>query len=349
MGLQPLFKMKELQPTISNWRDLYDAAVEFKRIGCWDWMLDSDIFGVQNPANDEIGYCCVMGNLGEHFALGVYPGTDGLETYLKIQSGAISEGDFEAFTVQKCLMASFEDREFLSKEDRAIIKKLGLKFRGRNQWPLFRDFRPGYYPWSLTRDQAKYLTLALRQTIEVSLRFEEDSDMLIPPKRGHYLVRIHRKTKGRWQWVDEWLKPKPLGKSKNAVPPINEVRLQKIKKTVRRKGGTWETDFFFSPTPVREKKERPYYPHTALYLDSHSGLIIKADLMGPTEYMTKFPNSLMELIEDAGVKPSEILVRKEEAFELLKFIASRLDIKLRLVRRLEMLEDAQASMFQFFR
>jgi len=72
-------------------------------IGLWD----SDIFGVQNPANDEIGYCCIMGRMGEHFTLAVYLGTEGLDGYLKIQSGEILPDDLDVLHLQKCLMASF--------------------------------------------------------------------------------------------------------------------------------------------------------------------------------------------------------------------------------------------------
>ena len=122
--------MKELQPSMDDWQQLYDAAVEFKKLKCWEWMLDSYIFGVQNPATNEVGYCCITGNLGEFFALIVYLGSEGLEIYLHAQSGMVLPGDMEAFANQKCLMASFEDREILTKDDLAIIKKLGFRTEG---------------------------------------------------------------------------------------------------------------------------------------------------------------------------------------------------------------------------
>lgn len=73
-----------------TWRDLYQAAAEFKNIRPWEWMHDDEVFGVQNPSSTgEIGYCCIMGALGEHFTLGVYLGSDGLEIYSRIQSAQI--------------------------------------------------------------------------------------------------------------------------------------------------------------------------------------------------------------------------------------------------------------------
>ena len=119
--------MKEKTPSMKVWQGLYDVAVEFKKLKCWDWMYDDDLFGVQNPEDGEIGYCCIMGNFGEVFAIAVYLGEKGLEGYLKIQSGDIDTPDPDALHYQKCLMASFDNRNYLQKEDLQLIKKLGLK------------------------------------------------------------------------------------------------------------------------------------------------------------------------------------------------------------------------------
>jgi len=201
--------MSDKSPSIQEWRDLYDAAREFKKIESWNWMWDSDIFGVQNPVSGEIGYCCIMGKLGEHFALAVYLGTEGLEGYSKVQLEEVDPYSIDAFHLQKCLMASFEDREFLRKEDLQVIKRLGLKFRGRDSWPLFRNYWPGYFPWYLTSEEAKYLTIALHQTIDVALRFKNDPEMLTPPAENQYLVRVPEKEKGGLRWRDDWLEPYP--------------------------------------------------------------------------------------------------------------------------------------------
>src|SRR5660397_127968 len=93
-------------PSHQEWKALYYAAIEFKKVAPWDWMHDTDIFGVQDPVSDETGYCCIMGAAGEHFALGVYLGEEGLAGIMRIVSGDISPYDGEALFIQKCLKSS---------------------------------------------------------------------------------------------------------------------------------------------------------------------------------------------------------------------------------------------------
>ena len=341
--------MEESSPSIQEWRNLYQAAIEFKKLGSWDWMFDSDMFGVQNPDNGEIGYCCILGNLGEVFGLIVYLGTDGLEGCVRLQSGEIPTDEFALLTSQKCLELSFEDRRFLDKRDLQVINDLGLKFRGRNSWPLFRDFCPGCYPWYLTNDEAKYLALALQQAIGVSLRFKKNPDMLIPPEEDQFLVRVPEREGETLRWRDEWLKPPPLEKVRVVGEPVDESRLDRIKGASSGQKIVWEMDFFYLPRPVREGEERPYFPYVSLCVDHYSGLILDADVAQPSKHASQFLAQFLDNI--AGVKslPKEILVRREEVFQLFEPVSSRLGINLRLVKRLAAVEKAQAGMEKSFR
>lgn len=134
--------MNDKPPSIQEWRDLYNAAIEFKKIECWNWMWDSDIFGVQNPVTGEIGYCCVMGRAGELFALTVFLDSEGLDGYLKIQSGEFNSFPEDMLNLQKCLTASFEDKKILQKEDFQVIKKVGKSLssssptKGQDRWSI---------------------------------------------------------------------------------------------------------------------------------------------------------------------------------------------------------------------
>jgi hypothetical protein len=44
------------------------------------------------------------------------------------------------------LMLSFEDREFVEKEDLAIMKENGVAVSEKKSLPIFRSYRPGMVP-----------------------------------------------------------------------------------------------------------------------------------------------------------------------------------------------------------
>ena len=98
-------------------------------------------------------------------------------------------------------MASFEDRKIIDKRDYEIIRKLGLKFRGHNEWPLFRSYVPHHLPWFLNREEVKFLTVALQQAIHVCKQFKNDPEMLISPSNTEILVRVPLK-KNSSEWKD---------------------------------------------------------------------------------------------------------------------------------------------------
>ena len=340
--------MKEKTPSMEEWKRLYDAAVEFKKLECWGWMYDDDLFGVQNPEDGEIGYCCIMGNFGEMFAIAVYSGEEGLEGYLKIQSGEIGKTDPDALHYQECLMASFEARAYLQKEDLQLIKKLGLKFRGRNEWPMFRSYRPGYFPWFLTKKEALFLTTAIEQAIDVALRFREDEGLLTSHGEDEYLIRIPDKIGDIILWEDRWMKPAPVEKTRMFDDRVDEVRVQKIKRDAVRTEAIWEIETAFSPTPVREKKERPYFPRMIAVIDHHSTIALDFYMFDISSDASDFRNHFLSFLEKNGKLPQEILIRKEETHQLISPIAAQLKINVRSVSELLAFEEFYYSMFDLF-
>ncbi|MFZ3252849.1 MAG: hypothetical protein WA133_01020, partial [Syntrophales bacterium] len=184
---------------------LYAAAESFRTLAPWAWMDDGQIFGVKNPETGVIDYCCVLGGLGEVFALVVYEGPEGLQGYLRMVSGEFAEDGPAAIEYQRALMASFEDRRELAPEDLTVIRSLNLKFRGKNAWPMFRHYLPGYLPWFVTDAQAQVLATCLEQALDVLPRFQENPDLLPDPESGRYLVRVFGTQKGQEGWSDQIL------------------------------------------------------------------------------------------------------------------------------------------------
>lgn len=339
--------MPKREPSLKDWRELYQAATDFMNIKPWTWMSDSDLFGVQDPQSGEIGYCCIIGQMGEVFALTLYLGSEGLESYLKIQSGQIDVDNPDVLHIQRCLMASFEDRESLGKVDLQTIRKLGLKFRGRNAWPRFRSYLPGYVPWFLTKQEARFLTIALQQAIDMVLRLRKDSDILNPPKGDLVLVRVPGSKGKKADWRDVWLQPPAPNKKDQPVGSVDEIRVQRIKKHITKLTGTWEIDFFYFRAPVQEG-ERPYFPRLGIIMDHSRGLALHSWLAPPWTFLHEFLESLLGFIEESGILPERILVSKPETLKILWSITPALKIDLKMVEVLEGVNEFRREMDAYF-
>ena len=330
--------------SLKAWKALHEAARDFRDTKCWLWMWDTDLFAVEDPETGEIGYCCVIGRLGEVTGLAVYRGSEGLQSYLRMQSEELSGEDADPSLIPKCLLASFEDRELLQKQDLDVIKKLNLTFRGRGQWPLFRSYEPGYFPWYLTAEEVTYLTLMLRQAKEVSIRFRENGELLTPHARGLYFVRRAERRGGELQWKDTWMEPKPFERKESPAVPIDRLRLERIGATATIKEMSWETDFFYLPVPVREGKERPYYPYALVWVDHNTGFILRCHTTTPEECFKEYIGQFLDLIEDLKLIPSDILVRREPVVELFKPVAAELGIQLKCIESLRTIEDFRKNL-----
>jgi uncharacterized protein DUF6930 len=331
--------------SLSVWRNLYDAAMTFRDLACWDWMSDLDVFGVQNPDNGEIGYCCVLGQLGEFFGLVVYIGTEGLEQYRKVRSGKIRAGSPEFVGSQSCLSAWFGKKRDLDRSDLQVIKNLGLKYHGANAWPQFRALRIGYLPWYLSEDEARYLTLCLEQAREIALCVEKDPNWLLPARKNHYLVRVPIRQTDGWGWESHSLKP-ALPSKPNVCPyPLDEIRLQRIKKTNQARQGAWEIDGIYIPTPV-EGKDRPFFPYSLLCADHESGFILGTVVAEPATWESEFPSSILDCVENHKLMPSVLWVRKEELRHLLEPLASCLGIKVQMAKRLPTVDRARKALLK---
>jgi hypothetical protein len=308
-------------------------------------MSDADLFGVQDPSTGEIGYCCIMGELGQVYALALYPGDEALQGYLRLQSGDFDEEDSDALHFQTCLMASFEDRKNITKADYDIIKKLGLKFRGRASWPMFRCFLPGYLPWYLTQKEAKFLTLALQQALDVSQRAKEDEHLLWPDEdEGRILVRAPGKGD---TWEDSYRDIPFLEETEPVMGPVDEIRLRRIKKSATRIHHTWEIDSFYFPNPVDEG-ERPYFPKALIIVDQGTEMALHHFLGPPEAYHEDFRYELLMLFENTQKIPDRILVDKAENRMIFEPIAAGLGIRLDSVDWLPVAKEFKAGMFEFF-
>jgi hypothetical protein len=339
--------MSEKKPTPEEWGRLYAAARRVKEMAPWEWMMEDEVFGVRNPEREEIGFVSVMGAAGQHFAVALYQGSDAIYDFLALSEEG-SDGQPDRIGAERLLeipqlQASFEDRGRLQKEDRDIIKKLDLKFRGANSWPMFRNYAPGMFPWFLTSSEARFLTTALEQLLDVAPRVRDDEDILFGEGDDDFLVRVPRAEKARLVWADKIVRiPEP--EKKEATPsPLDPQSLESLKK-LPEVTNVLEIELTMLPTPVREKKERPFFPYMLMLAEAQSGMILGNDMLQPLPSLdamrAELPVKVAEHLLRLGVKPLKINVRTETTAKSLAPMAEELGIRIKLSPKLPAIDAA---------
>ncbi|SFV02392.1 DUF7309 domain-containing protein [Alicyclobacillus macrosporangiidus] len=325
-------------PTLSEWKALYEAAIAFRKLAPWEWMYNDDLFAVVNPETGVTGYCVVMGALGEYFGLGVYRGEAGWRSLQAMRNENSGE---ETLYGQHALIASFESSQDVEKRDREVIKQLGLHFRGKTAWPLFRSYVPGYVPWYLTSEEARFLTVALEQAADVAKRVRDDRDLLNPRDPGTVFTR-RQSPDGSWE--DAWTSLPELAEDGPELPPVDlsEVAVRGIMRQAR-KMGSWEVDVAYAPFVVAEG-ERPMFPKLLLCVDRDSGMILQIHVAHPDGYAQECADKLLETMETLKVYPKAFVVKREETRLLLKPIAEAMRVAVHRAASLPALEEARHAL-----
>ncbi len=335
-------------PSPEETGQLYEVAGRVKELAPWTWMDEADIFGVQNPETGEIGFVSIMGMAGEHFAVALYQGAAALYDFWELESGDALVNPMGLLDIPQ-LQASFEDRDMLAKQDRDVIKKLGLKFRGANAWPMFRSYAPGLMPWFVTATEARFLACALARTLEVAPRLKAQPDLLDienDEAGERYLVCVPQGQGESLVWTEQLVRipaPEP-----EIIPIVLDMEVADQLKQLPRRQLELEIDLLSLPMPIGEKGERPYRPYLLMLADARSGMVVGFELMKPEPSVTgmhgQIPMKLAGWLAQAGVIPALISVRSELLLELLDPLANILNVKLGQSDSLPSLEAAMDAM-----
>ncbi len=340
--------MEQTNISLNQWKELYESAVKIKELAPWDFMNENDIFGVKDPDSDQIGFISVMGALGEHLAMAIYLGAKGLYKFWDFQSD--DEASLESLFQLNHLQLSFEDRADLAKNDLNIIKKLGFKFRGKHDWPMFRSYRPGFLPWYLDPQEAQFFSHVLKQAETVMKRFKEDPTILDTDSDISYLIRVPIKKGNNLVWEDKVEEIEPS--EPETVSIFVDMELFDKLKQLPKVPMTTEIDLFMMPVRIEEKGRRPFFPYLLLSVNRGDGIIIGNDMIQPEatleEMWGTIPNRIVLQFAKLEIVPQRIALQSQLLFQLLKPITDELGIQLNLEPNLDQLNESKQFLMNQF-
>ncbi len=314
------------EATLAQWKDLYEVAIRIKELKPWEYLWDMDIITIMLPDREEPYYCSIMGRAGECFSIGTYAGFDAMNDFFEVVENPDIPPE-QVLRYQNNMMCYFGNRDELTKKEWNIIKDLGLKFRGKNNWIYFHSFKTGYVPYLLDAKQVVALTEVFRQ-LYMALRAYIERGLQVDFEKGNTLLRKYDKTKELWYSYESQLLLPPR---QYLVPVLQDdllmARLKKQKKT----GEQIEIDIVYLNVVINDKKlERPVYPKMCIVADCNNGMLIDHEMISPEDDEVEvILNTIINYILQVG-KPEIIHVRDEYVEALLSDICKRTNIKTKM-------------------
>jgi len=337
--------------SLDTWRRLYELAGEVRAMEPWKWMEETDVFGVKDAGREDILFVSVMGLLGEYHAVAVYPGARALAEFWRMQDAPTGDAIADMLSGLHYVHAAFGKKSELEREEKRLIEELGLAFKGANGWPRFRSFRPGWYPWTADAREARWLTLALEQILDVAPRVQKDRRILGQGGPAHrYLVRVRSTESPQAVWQDAHETCSPSATTFRSTVPNS---LLDAVRAMEPSGMTVELDVFPSYTAVGRKGDRPQAPFMMMAVEPASGFILGVELLPVEttieEMWAQVPAKFLEMVRRNQIRPASIALRTPSVFMVMEGLCKDLAIEIKPDPGLRALTQARREMDRFNR
>lgn len=330
------------EASIRQWNELYEVTINIKKFEPWKYLWDMDIITIILPEYEEPFYCSVMGKGGQCFAIAVYKGFEAINGFFKL-ADAKSIPPNQLIRYQDNLTCYFGDREELSSKELKVIKDLGLKFRGRNQWIYYRSFKPNYTPYILEQDEVIELTYVFKNLF-MSLKAMIEKNLKIDFEEGNSLYRMYDKEQDLWLNFEG---PMQIPNRQSMTIIIeDELLIENIKKQKYLKNAV-EFDTVFINSVVEDKKyERPIMPKMIVIADSKTGIMLHFNIMLPEDDEIKqILDLFIDFIINTG-KPKTIYVRDEYIHDLLSDLCKKINTKIIISEELPSIDMFAENIFR---
>lgn len=321
-----------------KWLRIYEMALRITEYQPWEDMAEFIPFTFMVPNAEELPFYTLFGGGDMQRCFGFYPShNEFLKAKKRILHG--SDKDEPDFILQNGIVGYWDDRENVSKENYALIKELGLNFRGRGNWLHFEKLQEGYLPAALDDEDVDFLLSCMSEFVMMVIALYEKG-MLANMKKGDIVIR----------WYDEKTKLFMNHCTPDTFPKTIEyprITLKTTKKAdeIKRSAASdfsYEMDwsYLFMPT---ENNGDVFIPQLLLLIEKKSGFIVTGELLSPEQNKIGIVLSVLENVLEKYGKPKELFVCDNEMLSLTEDFCRKFGIKLTKAKTLPEIKKARKS------
>ena len=356
------------------------AAGEIWTLAPWKKWGEDEIFAVQQPDTGDLGFVSVLGGGKEQFGIIVYRGADAyfqlLDFIERVSMAGMPPwlGDLAALGIEAEGMPAdlsaflqgmsdtsidptellgipqihldFESKKELDPPDLEWVGRHDYKAKGRG-YPMFRAFVPGYLPWWLSSDEARFLATTLEQFLEVARRKWAKWDELEVKVSGRSKIvhdlfaRLPKTGKGGTvTWSDGRIKVSPNETVYAVELDPDEELLERIA-ALPKGQKTLEMELVSFPVPFGGEEERPHFP--SLLLAGSDGTVAGYQPLAcgsPSPYLVApLLAAILKILAAQTERPAALVFASPE-MAILGAVAEMTDIPAQMVTELPTLDPA---------
>ena len=336
---------------------LYDLAFRYKKTKLWKRLLDTQIFAARTEKNETI-FICIMGILGQHISVAVYPENEFYSYYKFLDTDPFSDDrltpdHFEQYILSSCIQCSFENKDMMDplelEEARAYARSHGIRLGGANAYPQFTRFIPYHAPWHVTEEaDLDLLAEGLEASMALYEKLETDPGFAGQLRRidygdVHEVPVLVRTGQG---YVPDGTVPLP-GRREDSFPAgqfDNEVLLQKIRK--KKQDGIIDCRVTWMNNPIQENPgDIPFYPAILMAVEESDGKVISVSVSA--HYETGYNEMLSQFMNDLAARkkrPEKVCAQSGRTYALLADTMKKASVDIEVKAGLPLLDKALYSL-----
>ena len=331
-----------IEASIEEWRDLYQVAIKLKKLKPWEDLWDMDLITILPLGKDEPCICSVMGKGGEFYGIGIYIGGKAINDFFTIaDNNDIPQNQLIRY--QNNIMCNFGSRDELTKKELNIIKELGLKFRGKNDWVYFRVYEKGYAPYMPDKNEVLEITDILKH-LYMAIKSLHNG-LKVDFENGKTLMRCFHKESNLWL---NYEMPLLIPHIHYAVPVLEDQLLMKRLKNKAKNNSVLELDIAYLNSVINDKSyDKPIIPRLCILADKRSGMLLSQNMVAPEDdEIDAMFGAVINYILQAG-RPERIVVREKYSSSIIADLCKQTGIDVMESGKLPAIDDFIEAFYEY--